>query len=308
MLTTLPCVVIRPFLLTRAGIATARSARRKRGNDGSLRANENCSPSPTFTSCSQCHTSCPLCQRNPALLYNSLVPRDSRNAAGSRGRSQAPRRVDRIPGHLGYPGTESASLHPDIHCLVPVGGLSLESTHWIHPRYNFSLPVGVLNRLFRGKFIDALRRAYGRKNLSFGGATSLLKEPRAFAAFLRTSSGSTGSCTPIKPAGAAPVLRYLGRYTHRVAISNHRLLAFDGDRVTFRWKDYAHGNKQRLMTLSAPEFLRRYVQHILPHGFVRPAGAFLQVSLIESAPAPTPRVHRLFPPRRSRSRVATSGA
>jgi hypothetical protein len=161
-------------------------------------------------------------------------------------------------------------LHPHIHCLVPAGGLSLDRSHWVHPRYDFFLPLGVLKRVFRGKFIDGLRRAYRRKKLSFGGATGPLQHPKAFAAFLRTLFRQHWVVyTKHAMAGPARVLRYLGRYTHRVAISNHRLLAFDGEQITFRWKDYAHGNQQRLMTLSASEFLRRYVQHVLPHGFVR---------------------------------------
>jgi hypothetical protein len=130
--------------------------------------------------------------------------------------------------------------------------------------------VGVLEEVFRGKFIDGLQRAYRRHKLSFGGATASLHEPKAFAAFLRTLHRQRWVAY-VKPAMAGPtsVLRYLGRYTHRVAISNHRLVSFDGQRVTFRWKDYKRGNKQRLMTLDAAEFLRRYVQHILPQGFVR---------------------------------------
>ena len=115
-----------------------------------------------------------------------------------------------------------------------------------------------------------LKRAYRRNKLSLGGATGPLKDPKAFRALLQ-SLHRKNWVVYVKHAmaGPTPVLRYLGRYTHRVAISNHRLVSFDGEQVTFRWKDYARGNKQRLMTLSASEFLRRYVQHVLPHGFVR---------------------------------------
>jgi hypothetical protein len=130
--------------------------------------------------------------------------------------------------------------------------------------------VGVLEKVFQGKFVDGLKRAYRRRKLSFGGATASLGKPKAFAAFLRTlHSQRWVAYVKHAMAGPASVLRYLGRYTHRVAISNHRLVSFDGEQVTFRWKDYARGNKQRLMTLTASEFLRRYAQHILPHGFVR---------------------------------------
>ena len=153
---------------------------------------------------------------------------------------------------------------------MPTGGLSPDHLRWVYPRYDFFLPLGVLEEVFRGKFIDGLKRAHRRHKLSFGGATASLREPKAFAALLRTLHRQRWVAY-VKPAMAGPksVLRYLGRYTHRVAISNHRLVSFDGHCVTFRWKDYKRGNKQRLMTLDAAEFLRRYVQHILPPGFVR---------------------------------------
>jgi hypothetical protein len=127
-----------------------------------------------------------------------------------------------------------------------------------------------LSRVFRGKFVAGLRRAFRQKKLHFLGPLAALAEPKRFASFLRTVFQQDW-VVYAKPAFGGPthVLRYLGRYTHRVAISNHRLLAFDGERVTFRWKDYAHGNRQRKMTLSAAEFLRRFAQHILPRGFVR---------------------------------------
>jgi Putative transposase len=130
--------------------------------------------------------------------------------------------------------------------------------------------VKVLSRVFRGKFVARLRRAFRQNKLHFHCPIAALAEPKRFASFIRTVFRQDW-VVYAKPAfgGQAQVLRYLGRYTHRVAISNHRLLAFDGERVTFRWKDYAHGSKQRKMTLSAAEFLRRFVQHILPRGFVR---------------------------------------
>ena len=128
----------------------------------------------------------------------------------------------------------------------------------------------VLSRVFRGKFVEALRRAYDRNELDLAGATEHLRDPAQWHAFV-DALFETDWVVYAKPAfgGASAVLRYLGRYTHRVAISNHRLLAFDGDRVTFQWKDYAHDDQRRTMTLSAMEFLRRFVQHILPRGFVR---------------------------------------
>jgi hypothetical protein len=151
-----------------------------------------------------------------------------------------------------------------------MGGLSPDHTRWVHLPYLFFLPIGVLKRVFRRRFVRALKLAYRQKKLRFYGQIAELEHPKRFAAFLRTVYRKHW-VVYAKPALGSPlqVLRYLGRYTHRVAISNHRLLAFDGERVTFRWKDYTHGNKQRKMTLTATEFLRRFVQHILPRGFVR---------------------------------------
>jgi len=211
----------------------------------------------------------PLCRNNARLLYDLLF----------RTMAQIMLEVGADPKHLGaeigflailHTWGQNLALHPHIHCLVPAGGLSSDRQHWIHPRYNFFLPVRVLSRVFRGKFMDGLRRAYRRHQLSFGGTTAHLKDSKTFASYLRTLFRQEW-VVYAKPAfgGPAQVLRYLGRYTHRVAISNHRLVAFDGEQVAFRWRDYAHGNKQKVMTLSSDQFLRRYVQHVLPLGFVR---------------------------------------
>ena len=128
----------------------------------------------------------------------------------------------------------------------------------------------VLRQVFRGKFIDGLQQAFTQKRLNFSGLIQHLAEAKSFAEFLRKLHREEW-VVYTKPSFGGPeqVLRYLGRYTHRVAISNHRLIAFDGDHVTFRWKDYAHGNKKRKMTLSAEEFARRFLLHVLPKGFVR---------------------------------------
>ena len=151
------------------------------------------------------------------------------------------------------------------------GGLLPDHQQWIRPKYaGFFLPVKVLSRVFRGKFVEALRRAYARDELDFAGATERLRDPAQWHAFVDTLF-ETDWIVYAKPAfgGASAVLRYLGRYTHRVAISNHRLIAFDGERVTFRWKDYARDDQWRTMTVPAMEFLRRFMQHVLPRGFVR---------------------------------------
>jgi predicted Zn-ribbon and HTH transcriptional regulator len=161
--------------------------------------------------------------------------------------------------------------HPHVHCVIPAGGISRDHTHWVHPRYpGFFLPVKVLSRVFRGKFIGGLKRLYRRKQLRCAGPSAALADEKQFRQLLRRLHRQDW-VVYAKPAFGGPrqVLRYLGRYTHRVAISNHRLVSFDGERVTFRWKDYAHGSKTRQMTLTAREFLRRFFLHVLPKGFVR---------------------------------------
>jgi len=161
-------------------------------------------------------------------------------------------------------------FHPHIHCVIPGGGLSPDHSQWIHSRYPFFLPIRVLSKVFRGKFVAALKRAHRQCRLTFAGSIQQMAERKCFAAFLRTLFRQAW-VVYAKPAFGGPeqVLRYLGRYTHRVAISNHRLVSFDGNLVTFRWRDYARGNKQRLMTISADEFIRRFLVHVLPKGFVR---------------------------------------
>jgi rubredoxin len=154
--------------------------------------------------------------------------------------------------------------------VIPAGGLSADHRSWIHPRYPFFLPVKALSRVFRGKFVTGLKRLYRRRKLNCSGPAASLAEPKQFAKLLRRVHRQDW-VVYAKPAFGGPVqvLRYLGRYTHRVAISNHRIVAFDGEHVTFRYKDYARGSKQRVMTLTGVEFLRRFFLHVLPKGFVR---------------------------------------
>ncbi len=161
-------------------------------------------------------------------------------------------------------------LHPHIHCAIPAGGLSPDRQRWVRPRYPFFLPVKILSRVFRGKFCAGLKRLYRRNQLRCAGPASALAHPKHFRQLLRRLHRRDW-VVYAKPAFDGPmrVLAYLGRYTHRVAISNHRLLAFDGERVTFRWKDYARSGKQKKMTLETMEFLRRFFLHVLPKGFVR---------------------------------------
>ncbi len=161
-------------------------------------------------------------------------------------------------------------LHPHIHCAIPAGGLSPDHARWIRSRKSFFLPVKVLSRVFRGKFLAGLKRLYHCRELYCAGPSAALADPQQFAQLLRRLHRQDW-IVYAKPAFGGPtqVLRYLGRYTHRVAISNHRLLAFDGEHVTFRWKNYSHGGKQGQMKLRTYEFLRRFFLHVLPKAFVR---------------------------------------
>jgi Putative transposase len=144
------------------------------------------------------------------------------------------------------------------------------SLRWIKPRYDFFLPVEVLSRVFRGKFHEALKPALENGQLSFHGDLKLLAQPKTFAAWLRPPFRKDWVVYAKRPFGGPQhVLHYLGRYAHRLAISNHRLVSFADGKVTFRWHDSAHSNEQKLLTLSLDEFLRRFLLHLLPEGFVR---------------------------------------
>ena len=160
--------------------------------------------------------------------------------------------------------------HPHVHCVVPGGGISPDQTRWIHSRPNFLVPVPVLKIVFRAKVRDGLKRLFRAGKLVFAGQLADLSDWKSFLGFLeplRKKEWVVYAKAPFR--GPDHLLQYLARYTHRVAISNHRLVSFDGDSVTFRWKDYAHGNKKRKMTVSADEFPRRFLLHTLPRGFVR---------------------------------------
>jgi hypothetical protein len=206
---------------------------------------------------------------NPRMFYDLLFTASAQTLL----------KVARDPKHLGaeigvisilHTWGQNLLLHPHIHCAIPAGGLSPDHSRWIRPRYPFFLPVKVLSRVFRGKFLAGLKRLHRRQQLRCAGPAAALADPKQFRQLLRRVHRQDW-VVYAKPAfgGPAKVLRYLGRYTHRIAISNHRLLAFDGERVSFRWKDYARGGKQRTMTLLATEFLRRFFLHVLPKSFVR---------------------------------------
>lgn len=165
---------------------------------------------------------------------------------------------------------QNLHFHPHLHCVVPGGGLSPDHQRWIRSHRRFLLPVKVLSRLFRRLFLEALEQAYADGKLQFFGDLEPLRDPPAFARFL-TPLRDHDWVVYAKPPFGGPqhVLEYLGRYTHRVAISNRRLLALEQDQVSFQWKDYRDAQQQKVMTVSAEEFIRRFLQHALPAGFQR---------------------------------------
>src|SRR6267154_2562275 len=187
--------------------------------------------------------------------------------------------VARHPRHLGaeigffsvlHTWNQKLGLHPHVHCVVAAGGLSLDHTRWIRSRSHFFLSIHVLRRVFRGKFVAGLRSAFQHGQLNFSDNLSLLAQPKIFAAWLRPLFRKDWVVYSKPPFGGPEyVLQYLGRYTHRVAISNHRLVSLANGQVTFRWRDSAHNNEQKLMPLALGQFLRRFLLHLLPNRFVR---------------------------------------
>ncbi|MDP9159514.1 MAG: IS91 family transposase [Acidobacteriota bacterium] len=211
----------------------------------------------------------PLVLQNKKVLYGLLF----------RTSAETLLEVARDPQHLGaeigffsvlHTWSQQLNIHPHVHCVVPAGGLSLDHTRWVRSRDNYFLPKRVLRKVFRGKFVDALEQAFQNGQLRFKGDLKLLAQPKIFAAWLRPLYRQPWVVYLKRPFGGPEyVLQYLGRYTHRVAISNHRLVSLIDGQVTFRCRDSAHHNEQKLLPLSLNEFLCRFLLHILPKGFVR---------------------------------------
>jgi Putative transposase/Transposase zinc-binding domain len=165
---------------------------------------------------------------------------------------------------------QTLTYHPHVHVIVPGGGLSRDGNTWIACRPGFFLPVKVLQRLYRRLFLAKLAAAHASGRLQFFDALASLSDPRAFARHLAPVRRADWIVYAKKPfAGPEQVLRYLARYTHRIAISNRRIVAIDDHSVTFTWKDYRDDAKQKRMTLDAHEFIRRFLLHVLPEGFQR---------------------------------------
>ncbi len=165
---------------------------------------------------------------------------------------------------------QTLTFHPHLHCIVPGGGFDPEGHRWIACRPGFFLPVRVLSRLFRRLFLEALEKAFENGELEFHGSLVDLRSPERFQQSLKPARGKEWVVYAKKPFdGPEKVLDYLGQYTHRVAISNHRIVGVADGKVTFRWRDYRHENRPRTMTLDAGEFIRRFLLHVLPDRFVR---------------------------------------
>jgi hypothetical protein len=210
-----------------------------------------------------------LAWQNKKVVYNILF----------RAASETLRRITADPKHMGanigflavlHSWGQNLLFHPHLHCVVPGGGLSPDRQRWIPSRKRFFLPVRVLSRLFRGMFLHYLLKAYSTGKLQFHGFLQELHHPEKFDALLKRCRKPEWVVYSKPPfGGPEQVLDYLGRYTHRVAISNHRLISLVDGKVTFRWRDYKDANKQKIMILDAQEFIRRFLMHVLPHGFVR---------------------------------------
>ena len=215
------------------------------------------------------HELAPVALCNPEVVYEILF----RSAA------ETLRTIAADPQHLGaeigfvavlHTWGQRLDHHPHLHCVVPGGGIAPDGSRWVACRHGFFLPVRVLGCLFRGKFLAHLQRAFDAGPLVFRGDLRRLQNPAAFRSLLRRLTRKKWVVYAQPPFGGPEhVLAYLARYTHRVAISNHRLVALKDGQVSFTWKDYRHGGRRGVMTLAAVEFLRRFLLHVLPAGFMR---------------------------------------
>lgn len=207
-----------------------------------------------------------LMRYNDRILYKTLF----------KAVSQTLLTIAADPKHLGaeigfltvlHTWGQNLMFHPHVHCVVPGGGLSADGTRWIPSRANFFLPVRVLSRFFRSRFLRLLKDVRAKEGLVVGGGEISEKDLRQLCRQARQNEWVVYSKPPF--GGPRQVLDYLGRYTHRVAISNNRLVRIQDGEVAFKWKDYAKDNRQRVMRLSAHEFIRRFLLHVLPKGLMK---------------------------------------
>jgi Putative transposase/Transposase zinc-binding domain len=207
--------------------------------------------------------------QNREILYDLLF------AATAETLLTIARDPDRLGVELGFfcvlhTWGQNLHFHPHLHFVVPGGGLSPDADRWIAASRKYLLPVKALSKHFRKLFLKTLHRAYAKGKLQFFGELESLRDPKSFARYLAPLEKKDWVVYAKPPfGGPQSVLDYLGRYTHRVAISNRRLLALENGNVTFQWKDYRDGGQSKQMTVSAEEFIRRFLQHSLPTGFQR---------------------------------------
>jgi putative transposase/transposase-like zinc-binding protein len=210
-----------------------------------------------------------LAYQNKEVVYNILF---RATAETLRTIAADPKRLGAAIGFLAvlHSWGQNLLFHPHLHCVVPGGGISPDGKRWIACRPSFFLPVRVLSRLFRRLFLEYLEAAFEAGNLQFFSALEPLRDHQAFRHYLAPLAQKEWVVYAKPPFGGPEhVLNYLGRYTHRVAISNNRLLDIDNGKVTFSWKDYRDHDRQKTMTLQADEFIRRFLLHVLPDGFQR---------------------------------------
>lgn len=239
---------------------------------------EDLLPVPYFhVTCTLPHRLNRIALQNKEVLYDLLL---TTSADALKKTAAKPRPLGAKIGLFGILHTWGQVMldHLHVHWVVPGGGISLDGSRWIPSRKDskgddYLVPKNVVADIFRAKFLDGLRAAFDSGKLTFHGSIADLKDPRSFRRFLRSLGKKSKKrwVVDMRPPFAGPraVLKYLARYTHRVAISNHRILQVDHSGVTFRYKDYAHGGQQKSMHLSGPEFLRRFLLHVLPKRFVR---------------------------------------
>ena len=210
-----------------------------------------------------------IAYQNKEVVYNILF----------QATAQTLRTIGADPKHLGaeigfiailHTWGQNLLHHPHLHCVVPGGGISADGQRWVSCRPGFFLPVRVLSRLFRRLFLELLQQVFDGGELHFFNSLVGLQDRLVFAKYLAPATQAEWVVYAKPPfVGPKQVLEYLGRYTHRVAISNNRLLEFSDGTVTFAWKDYRHESKNKTMRLDAHEFMRRFLLHVLPSGFQR---------------------------------------
>ena len=210
-----------------------------------------------------------LCLMNKKVLYGILFRASSETVTML---CADKKHLGAKPGIIAVLHTWGQNLmeHPHIHMIVTGGGLSITTNRWVNSRKKFFIPVKILSMVFRAKFLSKLKQAYYSGKLKIAGKNIVLKKQKHFKYLIDTLYKKPWVVYAKKPFGnAANVLRYLGRYTHRIAISNHRIVNINDSKVSFKWKDYANQGKTKIMTLKANEFIRRFLLHILPKGFCK---------------------------------------